>query len=95
MKSHRGAVFDLLRILEGDNCARTVAEQVAIAEARTLVAAPYMGDVITTVVCNIQLCPSRLELVGDLTPEAAATKADGMRWWTDGTRHICPTCKEL
>ena len=94
MKSCREAVFGLLRVLEGDTRPRSVAEEVVIAEARTLVATPLAAGVITIVVCNIQLCPSRLELVGDLTPHEAASEAAQKRWWTDGQKHLCPSCSE-
>jgi hypothetical protein len=92
--SYRSTVFDLLRILEADHCERSVDAHVAIAKARTLVATPCQTHVITTVVCNMLLCPSRLELAGDLSPEDAAKEAERMRWWTDGTRHVCVSCKE-
>jgi hypothetical protein len=48
----------------------------------------------TVVVCSIPLCPSRLELAGELTPDLATEEAKAMRWWTSGFQHhVCPSCR--
>lgn len=85
--SYRDSVIALLGILEREGGYRDPRDQVSIAQARTLVA--INGQPITTVVCNLPLCPSRLELAGDLSPAQAATAAEDMGWWTDGVRHVC------
>lgn len=90
----RGSTIALLGILDRDGGYRPPRDQTAIAQARTLVAAGVADGPVTTVVCNMTDCPSRLELVGDLTPQAAAVEATRLRWWTDGTQHVCPACKE-
>lgn len=90
----RGTVIELLDIIDREGGFREPRDQVKIAQARTLIAAGLAPINLTIVVCNIQLCPSRLELTGDLTREAAAAEAERLLWWTDGERHICPGCKE-
>ena len=88
--SYRATVAELLRILAREGGYRTPFDQDAIAAARTLLAVPMLP--ITVVVCNMPLCPSRLELGGDLTPAHARVEANRMHWWTDGTKHVCPSC---
>lgn len=93
--SYREAVCNLLRIIDRKaGSGLDVEDQVAIAEAKTLIAIQHANYFVTTVVCNTMLCPSRLELHGDLGSHEAATKAAAMKWWTDGVCHVCPTCKE-
>jgi hypothetical protein len=89
--TYRGAVIDLLYILDEEGGYRPPRHQVKIAQARTLVEVLPL-QVITTVVCNMPLCASRLELPGDLSAQQASAKAEEMRWWTDGTKHVCVTC---
>lgn len=79
----------LLLILETDGGYRLPHHQTWIAQARTLVACEMP---VTIVVCNMPLCPSRLELGGDLTAEAARVQAERMCWWTDGRKHVCASC---
>jgi hypothetical protein len=86
--SYRATVLDLLDILQREGGYRTPEDQVVIARARTLLAVQILP--ITVVVCNIPLCPSRLEL-GPLEPEAVVLEVERMRWWTDGHQHVCPS----
>lgn len=90
--SYREALNKLLIILEREGGYREPTHQTWMAQARTLLA---VGDGVLTVVrCNTVDCPSRLELAGDFPPPVAAATANGFMWWTDGTSHLCPACKE-
>lgn len=88
--SYRTTVIELLSILQREGGYRAPVDQVAIAKARTLVAAAVLP--ITVVVCNMPLCPARLELAGDLSEEAARVELERMLWWSDGHRHFCVSC---
>lgn len=88
--TYLGSVVELLGILDRDGGYRKPVDQVTIAKARTLVAAGVAPT--TVVVCNTPICPSRLELAGDVSPETADAIAVQMHWWTDGTNHLCMVC---
>jgi hypothetical protein len=91
--SYRESLANLLHILEVDGGYREPLHQVWMAQARTLLAIDAPA-VITVIRCNRHDCPSRLELAGDHSERVAAAIAAGMMWWTDGTLHLCPACKE-
>lgn len=91
--SYREALNKLLHVLESDGGYRTPLHQTWMAQARTLLAVEDSG-LITVIRCNTHHCPSCLELHGDVAPHVAAAIATVHRWWTDGTLHLCPACKE-
>ena len=89
-------IADLIAVLDRDGGGfRSLRDQQIVTRARDLVDSIGRVPRITTVRCDTNNCPSRLELLGDWEPRDAAAVARGLGWGGNQAVHHCPACKEL